>query len=125
MRSQKSEAGSQKKRRGNAARWGRHLWLLAPGFWLLSLSGCAPSSAVASGYSTALDATDLVAMTDECRERSWQTGTCRRRSSARAVARVVQRGRTETAEFARGTAETVTARVRSCSAGTRRTDSWG
>jgi hypothetical protein len=39
-------------------------WLLASGFWLLPLSGgCA--SAVKVGHNTALDATDLVQMTDD------------------------------------------------------------
>ena len=89
-------------------------WLLAPGFWLLPLlPGC--TSAVQSGYSTALDGTDLVTMTDDMSMKIVADPEVQRAIEREGQLRVVVQPveNLMTAEvLPRGPAETFTARVR-------------
>ena len=107
--------GRQSKRRGGAARRSCPCWLLASGFWLLPiLPGC--TSAVQSGYTTALDATDLVAMTDDMSRKIAADPEVQRAIEREGQLRVVVQPveNLMTAEvLPRGPAETYTARVRS------------
>jgi len=115
MRSQEPEARSQKKN-GPAPRVAARasLFLLASGFWLLASSpGC--TSAVQSGYSTALDATDLVTMTDDMSMKIVADPEVQRAIEREGQLRVVVQPveNLMTAEvLPRGPAETFTARVR-------------
>lgn len=137
MRSQKPEARSQKWAGGG--RWAAPRasfsllaagsWLLAPSFWVLASgsrlllaglglflplsSGCA--SAVQAGFSTALDSTDLVAMTDDMASKIVADPEVQaaigREGQLRVVVQPVEN--LMTAEvLPRGPAETYTARVR-------------
>jgi hypothetical protein len=78
--------------------------------------GCVPSSAVASGYSTALDATDLVAMTDDMSRKIVADpevqAAIEREGQLRVVVQPVE-NRMTAEVLPRGPAETFTARVRS------------
>lgn len=123
MRSQKAEARSQKKAGDGcfvAPRASFYLlapgsWLLLAGLWLLPLVSTGCASAVQAGYSTALNSTDLVAMTDDMASKIVADPEVRaaigREGKLRVVVQPVEN--LMTAEvLPRGPAETYTARVR-------------
>jgi hypothetical protein len=89
-------------------------WFLASGTWLPLLSSC--TTAVQSGYSTALDGTDLVAMTDDMSMKIMADPDVQRAIEREGQLRVVVQPveNLMTAEvLPRGPAETFTARIRS------------
>ena len=112
MSSRKPQAASrEKKRRGAPVATRLPFWLLACGFWLLP--SC--TSAVHSGFSTALDGTDLVTMTDDMSRKIVADpdvqAAIAREGQLRVVVQPVEN--LMTAEvLPRGPAETFTARVR-------------
>ena len=90
------------------------LWLMAAGFWLLpSASGCA--SAVQAGHNTALDATDLVRMTDDMARKILADPEVQaaigREGRLKVVVQPVE-NRMTAEVLPRGPAQTFTARVR-------------
>ena len=88
-------------------------WLLAPGFWLL-FTGC--QSAVETGHNTALDAVDLVSMTDDMAMKLQADPNVQREIREHGAMKVVvEPVKNEmTAEvLPRGPAEAFTGRVRS------------
>lgn len=116
MRSEGPETGCR-IRTGEGPASGQRVFhlLLATGYWLLPLlSGC--TSAVQSGYSTALDATDLVAMTDDMSRKIVADPEVQRAIEREGQLRVVVQpveNRMTAEVLPRGPAETYTARVRS------------
>ena len=114
VRSQEPGARSQKGKTPSSRPRAPFFWLLASGSWLLLLPAC--TTAVQSGYSTALDSTNLVEMTDDMARKIVADpevqAAIAREGQLRVVVQPVEN--LMTAEvLPRGAAETFTGRVRS------------